>query len=111
MKLNVPTTIRIVNRKSNFSNLQSSLIITTLLFNLLLVALQVLDHEILSGQLEVVPVVIDPLSWVQVEVVQYFVNGVTLDPENVPVLTEKIKQGLMKQLEGRCLTTYPSTSL
>ena len=93
------------------SYLLGSLVETTLFLYLLLVALQVLDHEILSGQLEVVPVVIDPLSWVQVEVVQYFVNGVTLDPENVPVLTEKIKQGLMKQLEGRCLTTYPSTSL
>ena len=91
--------------------LLSSLVETTLFLYLLLVALQVLDHEILSGQLEVVPVVIDPLSWVQVEVVQYFVNGVALDPENVPVLTEKIKQALMKQVDGRCLATYPSTSL
>ena len=70
-------------------NLLSCLVETTLFLYLLLVALQVLDHEILSGQLEVVPVVIDPLRWVQVEVVQYFVNGVALDPENVPVLTAK----------------------
>ena len=67
--------------------LLGSLVETTLFLYLLLVALQVLDHEILSGQLEVVPVVIDPLSRVQVEVVQNFVNGVALDPENVPVLT------------------------
>ena len=63
-----------------------SLIETAFFLNLLLVPLQILDHQVLSRQLKMVPVVIDPLRGIQVKVVEDFVNGVPFDPENVPVL-------------------------
>lgn len=63
-----------------------SLFESALLLNLLLISLQVLDHQVFSRQLKVVPVMIDPLCWVQMEVVQYFINGISFDPQDVPVL-------------------------
>ena len=68
-------------------SLRCSFIELPLLFQLLLVSLEVLHHEIFPGQLKVVPEMVDPLMRLQVEVVQYFVDSVPLDPEDVPVLT------------------------
>ena len=61
-------------------NLLSGFVESTLLFYLLFVPFEVLDHEIFSRQLKVIPVVIDPLRRVQVEIIQYFVDGITFDP-------------------------------
>ena len=65
---------------------------STFLFNLFFVPLKILDHEILSGEFEMISVMVDSLSWVQMEVVQNVVNGVSLHPKDVPVLADKNKQ-------------------
>lgn len=57
------------------------------LLNLLLVTLQVLDHEIFASELEVIAVVIDALVWRQMVIVHDFVDCIALDPQYVPVLT------------------------
>ena len=67
--------------------LLGSLIETAFLFDLFLVSLQVLDHQIFPSQLEMIPVMVDSLGWIQVKVVQYFINCVPFHPKNVPVLT------------------------
>ena len=59
------------------------------LFNLFFVPLKILDHEILSGEFEMISVMVDSLSWVQMEVVQNVVDGVSLHPKDVPVLADK----------------------
>lgn len=43
-------------------------------------ALEVLDHEVLPCQFVVVPEMVDPLVRLQMEVVQYLVYEVPLDP-------------------------------
>ena len=67
--------------------LLGSLVKPAFLLNLLLVTLQVLDHEIFAGQLEVIAVVIDALVRRQVVIVHDFVDGIALHPQYVPILT------------------------
>ena len=67
--------------------LLGSFIKLAFLLDLLLVALQILDHEILTSQLEVISVMVDALSRCQMEIVKHFIDGVSLDPKDVPVLT------------------------
>ena len=56
------------------------------LFELFLVSLEVLDHEIFPGEFIVVSKMIDLLMRLQVKVVEYLVYAVSLDPQQVPVL-------------------------
>ena len=72
-------------QNSSGEYLPSRLVLSALLLNLLLVPLEILDHEILACQLEMVAVMVDPLSGRQVDVVEEFVNRVSFDPEDVPV--------------------------
>lgn len=68
-------------------NLRISFLHLAVLLKLFLVPLQVLNHQVLSGQFEVVTVVVHLLMLLQVEVVQDFVDGVSLNPEDVPIFS------------------------
>ena len=69
------------------SNLRLRLFEFTLFFQLFLVPFEVLNHEVLSGQLEVVPEMVDPLVWLQMAVVEDLIDGISLNPQDVPVFS------------------------
>ena len=95
---------------SAISYLLCSLIKAAFLLDLFLVPLQVLHHQVLSRQLEMVPVVIDPLSRIQVLVVKNVVDGVTFNPKYVPIVPIQTAQTVLA-IAGWGEETYPSTSL
>lgn len=49
--------------------------------------LQVLDHEILSGKLVMVSIVIDSLMRLQMEVVKNVIDLISFDPKDVPLVS------------------------
>jgi hypothetical protein len=71
--------------------LRGSLFELAFLLELLLVPLEVLDHEVLTREFVVVPVVVHLLVLLQVEVVQNFVDAVSFHPEEVPVLPVMVR--------------------
>lgn len=79
------------------------LIVPSFLLNLLLVPFQILDHEILASEFEMVTVVIDALGWRQMEIVQDFINRVSLDPQDVPVLPTLTLHCYNNELTSRVL--------
>ncbi len=60
------------------------------LLQLFLMSLQILDHQVFPCQLIMISEVIDPLMGLQVKVIQDFIDGVSLDPQQVPVLSISI---------------------
>ena len=69
------------------SNLRLRLFEFTLFLQLFLVPFEVLNHKVLSGQLEVVPEMVDPLVWLQMAVVEDLIDGISLNPQDVPVFS------------------------
>ena len=79
-------------------------------------SLEVLHHQVLPRQLKVIPVVVDLLLLLEVEVVEDLVDGVSLDPEDVPVLALDLAVAALAQgvenavleggleLDGRAVT-------
>ena len=71
------------------SDLRGSFFCAAFLFNLFLVALQVLHHEILASEFEVVAEVVEALVVGKVLVVHNFVDEVALNPQDVPVVASE----------------------
>jgi len=47
---------------------------------LLLVPFEILDHQIFSGQLKMISIMVNSLMWLQMEMIKYFIDGISLDP-------------------------------
>lgn len=71
-----------------YSHLRISILELALFFELFLMALQILDHEVLPGEFVVVSEVIHSLMRLQMEVVKYVIDAVPLYPQQVPVLAK-----------------------
>lgn len=70
-----------------YSHLRIGILELALFFELFLMTLQILDHEVLPGEFVVVSEVIHSLMRLQMEVVKYVIDAVPLYPQQVPVLT------------------------
>lgn len=69
-------------------NLRIGILKLSFFFKLLLVSLKILHHQIFPRQLIVVSEMIYFLVRLKVKMVQYFVNLVSLNPQQIPVLTK-----------------------